>query len=171
MICERCHKRMATMRFTEVVNGRPSVRNICEVCLSELEGNANTGFELSGAPQPKRIQAGEERKAVSGQKTCSACGMELRSALENGRVGCSQCFDTFADQLDPILRELHPSLRHRGKMAHLDDSRERLRADLQTKRALLRSALKLENYEEAAVLRDTIKNMEAGMSGSKMERN
>jgi protein-arginine kinase activator protein McsA len=46
----------------------------------------------------------------------------------------------------------------------MDDARARLRADLQTKRALLRSVLRAENYEEAARLRDEIQSLETGLN-------
>jgi protein-arginine kinase activator protein McsA len=42
----------------------------------------------------------------------------------------------------------------------MDDSKAQLRADLQTKRGLLRSVLKAEKYEDAARLRDEIRTLE-----------
>ena len=78
-------------------------------------------------------------------------------------VGCADCYDAFAEELDTILMDIHAGLTHTGKIPHLDDSRTRVRADLQTKRALLKSSLGAERYEEAAVLRDEIKQLEKGL--------
>ena len=72
-------------------------------------------------------------------------------------------------QLEAAVRGLQGALHHRGRSPRADDSRDRIRADLQTKRALLRSALKTENYEEAAILRDTIRTLEAQLGNSLKE--
>ena len=47
-----------------------------------------------------------------------------------------------------------------------DDARARVRSELQSKRALLKTALNLENYEEAASLRDEIRSLETGLVAS-----
>ena len=75
-------------------------------------------------------------------------------------MGCAMCYDTFGDELENLVRERHAALIHRGKAPNRDDQREQLRVELQTKRALLRSALRSERYEEAATLRDEIKQLE-----------
>jgi protein arginine kinase activator len=91
---------------------------------------------------------------------CSVCGSTLQDVLLSRTAGCGECYRAFGDKLDETLRERHAGLKHRGKTPQLDDERARIRADLQAKRALLRSALKEENYEEAAVLRDSIAKLE-----------
>ena len=58
------------------------------------------------------------------------------------------------------MEGIHYGMRHRGKMPVLDDKRTMLRAGLQTKRTLLRSAVGRENYEEAISLRDEIRALE-----------
>jgi protein-arginine kinase activator protein McsA len=65
-----------------------------------------------------------------------------------------------------MLTALHGNTQHAGKTSKMDDMRTRLRADLQTKRALLRSALETERYEEAAALRDGIRELETVLGAS-----
>jgi protein arginine kinase activator len=86
--------------------------------------------------------------------------------LDSGRVGCTECYTAFAAEIEPMLNALHGSTTHRGKVSRVGDVRTRLRADLQTKRALLRSALETENYEEAAALRDDIRQLEMRLPSS-----
>lgn len=168
MLCQRCHKNLATVRYAEVVDGKVTDLHFCSDCLLRHQESSQTGFELSGpAPAPRHTPAqesgGQQSDSVVAQRTCSSCGMLLKHAVKTGQVGCSQCYSEFADDLEPMLRAAHTAMRHRGKAPHRDDAREALRAELQTKRALLRTALKMENYEEAAVLRDEIKALDTGM--------
>lgn len=171
MLCERCHKRSATLRYSEVIDGKAIARNICETCRRDIEGNASLGFEMSGAapaPRPEyfpRFTGDTAPRHVS----CPSCGTELAEALKTGRVGCGLCYDTFAEQFGPVLRSVHPSLIHRGRTPRRDDTRERLLMDLQSRRALLRSALKTESFEDAAVLRDEIKRLEASLGSASHE--
>lgn len=162
MLCQRCHKNLATMRYAEVVDGKVSEQHLCSDCMANQQAEGASGFELSGAaptPSMRQIAVGAPT-APFAPRTCRACGTEWQEVVESGRVGCSVCYESFVDQLEPVLREMHFALRHRGKVPHRDDVREQMRADLQTKRALLRSALKTENYEEAAKLRDGIRSIE-----------
>ncbi len=166
MLCERCHKRLATLRYSEVIDGKAIVRNICQGCLTDIEGNASTGFEMSGtAPTPRNELF--ERMAtdrVARHIVCSACGLALADALHGGLMGCPVCYDSFDEHLLSVVRGMQPGLRHRGKTPVRDTTREQLHMQLQTKRALLRSALKTENYEDAARLRDEIKGLESNLN-------
>jgi protein arginine kinase activator len=160
MICQKCHKNLATARYAEVVDGKVTDLHLCGECMRRYQDNDVTGFELSGPVSRNTAPAPPQDPPVINVRTCRQCGTSLRDLMRLGRVGCPACYESFAEQLDPLLRGLHTSIRHRGKSPRIDDARERLRAELQGKRALLRSALKLENYEEAAVLRDNVRSLE-----------
>ena len=164
MLCQRCHKNLATMRYAEVVDGNVSEQHLCADCMARQEADGATGFELSGnAPTPRKRHIAAASDTTMPQRSCRACGIELQDVIRSGRVGCGVCYESFRDQLESVLRGMHVALRHRGKVPHRDDAREQKRADLQNKRALLRSALKTENYEEAARLRDIIRSIEESL--------
>jgi protein arginine kinase activator len=167
MLCQKCHKSLATVRYAEVIDGKVTDLNVCPDCLSRLQHGAS-GFELAGsAPTPRRLPMSREaQEAVAPALVCRSCGTELQRVLRANRVGCRLCYDTFADALEPVLRGVHGAMRHRGKVPHVDDRREQVRAQLQTKRALLRSILKMEKYEEAATLRDEIKALEEALGAA-----
>ncbi|MBI4557207.1 MAG: hypothetical protein HY706_06450 [Candidatus Hydrogenedentes bacterium] len=163
MLCQKCHKNLATVRYAEVVEGKVADLHLCSECLAKHQNSPATGFELSGAaPSPlKRVPgAAEGAEVLSAQRTCRACGADLREVMKTGKVGCTVCYESFADVLEPLLRGIHTALRHRGKTPRVDDIREQARSELQAKRALLRSALRAEHYEEAAHLRDAIRELE-----------
>jgi len=105
----------------------------------------------------------EVREADS---TCTACATRLQELMETGKVGCSICYESFPAELEALMEGIHIALTHRGKIPRLDDARVRVRSELQTKRSLLKTALSVENYEDAASLRDEIRALEQGLGAS-----
>lgn len=167
MLCQKCHKNLASVRYAEVVDGAVKDLHLCQGCLTDQQENEQTGFELSEPAQfvrpPKKTALTE---AASSEECCESCGMALKSILEFGRVGCSACYHSFPAQMESLLEGIHIALNHRGKVPRLDDARARVRSELQSKRALLKTALDMENYEEAATLRDEIRALETGLVAS-----
>ena len=170
MLCQKCHKTLATVRYAEVVDGQVTDQHLCAQCLALHQKNAGGGFELPGpTPTSRKSTAPAPRPAresLRTQRACSSCGALLSRILESGKVGCGSCYRTFGDQIESILEGLQRSLQHKGKISRLEDNRALLRADIQNKRSLMRSVLKAEQYEEAARLRDEIRSLETGLSVS-----
>jgi len=165
MLCPKCHNKLATVRYAEVVDGQVTEKFLCPDCLAKLQGDDAKGFEFSGPAATARTPSAEEvvDEAVRMQRACPSCGTTLSQLLEENRLGCASCYQTFAKEIEPRLEEMHHSLHHKGKAPRHDDTRAQLRADLQSKRTLLRSVLRAENYEEAARLRDEIRSLETGL--------
>jgi len=165
MLCQKCHKNLSTVRYAEVVDGQVTDRHLCAECLSSHQETAGVGFELSGPVPtgPRAAPAAVVQEAVRTQRACSTCGTLLSEIFDAHRVGCARCYESFGGQIESILEGLHRALGHKGKAFRVDDTRARVRSDLETKRALLRSVLEAENYEEAASLRDEIRYLEEGL--------
>lgn len=165
MLCQKCHKNLASVRYAEVVDGEVTEQQLCADCMAVYENDAAAGFELSAAAPAVRRPSAEHvvRDVVRSERKCADCGRLLNAILEEGRAGCPACYTQFAESLSVPLTERHRSLRHKGKIVQGDDARAQLRAGLQNKRNLLRSVLRAENYEEAARLRDEIRDLEQGL--------
>lgn len=162
MLCQRCHKNLATVRYAEVVDGKVADLHLCPECLSLQQEKAGGGFELSIPVAAQSVETGRpDLRRSRAPRACKACGFQLGWTLESGKMGCSQCYTAFADEIEPMLIGLHNAVLHRGKNLKMDDARGKLRSDLQTQRALLRSAVQKEHYEEAAQIRDLIRNYES----------
>ncbi len=168
MLCARCHKNLATVRYAEVVDGKVTDIHLCAECLSVQQDASASGFELSGpvpaAKAGSRSHVLRPRPRIS--RTCKSCGAKLLMVLESGKMGCTNCYEHFSADVEPMLAALHGSTQHVGKASKMGDVRTRMRSDLQTKRALLRSALEMERYEEAAALRDGIRELETVLGAS-----
>lgn len=165
MLCQKCHKNLASVRYAEVVDGKVTDLHLCQDCLAMRQESGEKGFEFSDpAPFTAEPKSPSWTEGLATSESCTACQADLRSILETGRVGCSVCYETFPAQLESLLEGLHISLIHRGKVPRMDDARAQVRAELQSKRTLLKTALSTENYEEAAILRDEIRVLESGLS-------
>ena len=83
-----------------------------------------------------------------------------------GRLGCSRCYEVFEDRLEPLLRRIHGSDTHVGKAPAGTGERARIRRQLETLKRQLSKVVAEEAYEEAAELRDKIKEFEAKLRGN-----
>ncbi len=170
MLCQNCHKNLASVPYTEVVDGKVTSLQLCQECVIQRQDGTDAGFQFA---KPAQFSRGKGKattditpEPLEARKSCSACNTTLKQIIDSGRVGCSSCYATFPVQLESLLEGIHIALAHRGKIPRLSNARARVRTDLQSKRALLKTALNMENYEEAAALRDEIKVLERGLSAS-----
>ena len=94
-------------------------------------------------------------------------GNNLYSEIaKTGHVGCADCYDVFGDELFPLIRRIHGNTTHCGKNSDRtvqkaekhEPTKEEKIAQLKNE---LDAAVKEQNFERAAELRDTIKGMEA----------
>ena len=132
--------------------------NLCDACSKDKGVQDPTGFAL--ADLLLGIGAAEEIEKGSVSQKCGVCGFTQADFKKTGRLGCSACYHSFAEGLTTLLKAMHKGTEHVGKLpqrAHreveLDDRMRALNADLQ-------KAVAEENYENAAALRDQIKQLE-----------
>lgn len=173
MMCDECGKSAATVRFEQVINGKRTVTNLCREC-AEKKGVLNVffqpGFSINNllsailGSQMKGLPAlepgGEEVR-------CSVCGLSYRDFARVGRLGCSRCYKTFEEKLDPLLRRIHGSDRHVGKAPARAGGAALIRREIDGLKRQLQSAVAREAYEKAAELRDKIRSLEMKMRGDK----
>ena len=161
MLCCICKEKEATVHLTQIQGDKMQKVDLCEECAKHKGVNDPAGFSLAdlllglGASQ-------ELEQAGGGQELrCPRCGFTQADFKKAGRLGCSECYSTFAEGLEGLLKTMHKGVRHVGKIPlALQQSRdlaERLKA-LQKK---LNKAVEDENFEQAALLRDEIKQMTA----------
>jgi len=159
MVCDICKKNNAVVHYTEVVNDKIKKLNLCEECALSKGIGTQSPFsigELLGGLTPPTPEQTASDKSV----TCPGCGMSLNEFKESGRLGCFQCYDVFNKSVMPLLRNIHKSTKHIGKMP---SSAQESVGDVEKIRDLenrLQEAVKKEEYETAAKIRDEIKALE-----------
>jgi protein arginine kinase activator len=106
---------------------------------------------------------------------CPACGLSYVDFKKIGRLGCGECYNVFRKYLAPLLKRIHGSSQHIGKSPLRCPAKIKSGASKVTKKkmcleelkAQLQNAIAKEAFEEAARLRDQIKEMEAKLSKEK----
>ncbi len=178
MLCQRCRKVQATVRYTEVVDGHVTEIYLCPDCLKEVQSNPS-GFKYLNAGLNKEIEVPkvssekEEEKKIKPKQICSVCGTQLSYILESNKVGCFSCYKNFGVDVESLLEKIQGGVIHVGKKPEYADEEERIHTQmlLDAKKALIRQAIKAEDYEYAARLRDEIKDLEKILSSWKMGKN
>ncbi len=172
MFCDICQKEEATIFYKEMVNNKYTEMHLCKKCAGEQEVKnlqippAITNLlsalaELSAEAVPKEIA----------EEKCPGCGFTYSDFRERGKLGCSQCYQSFSEPLSNILRKIHGNIQHSGKSpatlptpatpSAVPPVREtELSKEIVALRQALEAAVKKEEYEEAAKLRDQIKALE-----------
>jgi len=165
MLCCICKEREATVHLTQIAGDKMQKVDLCEECAKTKGVNDPTGFSL--ADLLLGLGASQEIEQVAGglEIKCPRCGFTQADFKKAGRLGCAECYKTFADGLEGLLKSMHKGTRHVGKvpesLRQTRDLSDRLSA-LQKK---LNKAIEEENFEQAAQLRDQIKQMSAQMGG------
>jgi protein arginine kinase activator len=95
-------------------------------------------------------------EALAAVPLCSNCGMTYSQFGQIGRFGCSQCYQSFAGQLEPLLRRVQGNSRHTGKAPMRTRENLGYRREIEQLQQELHAAISIEAYERAAVLRDRI---------------
>ncbi len=172
-MCEECGNRQAIVHVKTVQDGRQVVMNLCQEC-AQKKGFLNIFLQPSFSinnllsallgSQMAKMPALES----SGTETrCTVCGMSYRDFARAGRLGCSNCYNTFEDRLDPLLRRIHGSEKHVGKAPVHSGGAALIRRELETLKSDLATAIAKEAYEKAAEIRDRIRELEKAPRGEK----
>jgi protein arginine kinase activator len=164
MMCCVCKEKEATVHYTQIAGDKIQKVDLCEACAKSKGVNDPMGFSL--ADLLLGLGASQEIEQAGGgtELKCPRCGFTQADFKKAGRLGCPECYHTFAEALGGLLKTMHKGTRHVGKVPEtLKQSRDLSQRvkDLQDK---LNKAVAAEDFEEAAVLRDEIKQASARLS-------
>jgi len=161
MDCDICGKH-AKVHLTQLVGGQIKKITLCDDCAKEKGVTDPTGFALAEmllGKTPGKVVPATPAVAGSGRR-CPSCGFTLEDLRRIRRFGCADCYSTFRDDVNQMLRGMHKGFKHCGKVpAGLMELHERTQR-LEELRGKLDQAVTAENYEEAAGLRDEIRQIE-----------
>lgn len=161
MKCERCLKQ-ATYHITDVLGQAGYAEmHLCEECAKKhladpTPPQPTAGKKTSHAAAPPS----DDDLADIANKQCDACGIKFVEFRNTGRLGCPHDYDAFRDELVPLLENIHGDMRHAGKQPRRLPRVKAAQQELATLRKQLASAVTKEAYEEAARLRDMIRQVE-----------
>lgn len=158
MNCDVCKTNQATVFLTQIVDGKMQKVNLCESCSKEKGVTDPTGFAL--ADLLLGLGAAQEIEKGTGLQKCPSCGFSQADFKKTGRLGCPECYETFNEALETLIKQMHKGVEHSGKMPQRYQ-RTRERANhLKELQRTLRKAVADEDYESAAQIRDQIRQIE-----------
>ena len=163
MKCDICGKKEATIHLTEVLNDEVTKLHICEDCAKEKSEEMQSHFGLtdllSGLVEfGPALSEGEFPYDV--RTSCPVCDSSYYDFQKTGRLGCGKCYETFTKNLSELLRKVHGSDRHIGKMPFKGKENVKDQEDLKRLKEELSHLVQSEEFEKAALLRDRIKEIE-----------
>ena len=129
MLCQNCGKNEVNFRYTQVINGVKKEMALCDKCakslgLESLDFNMPINFSnflgdfLNVAADTDFLPSFTKTEVLQ----CDNCGMTYNEFVDNGKLGCNQCYDVFSNFLDPVLKSIHASSTHVGRRSRLTSS-------------------------------------------------
>lgn len=159
MKCEQCGKNESSVHFTKIENGQKTVFNLCQACAqaySEFVPGIDFQNMLASMFDQPKIWGSPTKTA----ERCPTCQRSLNDIRRQGQLGCSDCYDTFGKEMHSLLRRIHGTTKHVGKIPSTGHARTRVERQVESLRLKLAECVKQEDYEQAAKYRDEIKTLE-----------
>ncbi len=186
MLCEICHEKEATVRITRMRSGNSETHNLCQDCANSFRTEDPEGQDISQAIFKLLAEAlwkhfgqnvNSEETERQKKLTCPSCGKSYGEILEDGTLGCADCYESFEPYIRPMLLRMQGSDTHTGKKPAKSAKKKTAKVQDVTEERLsreeeisvlsdrLKLAVSAEDYEEAARLRDEINRLKEAKRG------
>lgn len=160
MLCQKCHKRTASVHIKQVVNGKITEAALCSECAAkdELGGffSTKTSDLFSGFWSDSIFGS----EAIKQQKICPVCKTTRKDLAASGRAGCAKCYEVFEDDLKKIIYGIHGNAVHSASRTGKHEERLKKSREIEALKLEQTKAVEEQNYEKAAEIRDKIKALE-----------
>jgi protein arginine kinase activator len=166
--------------ITEVQeDGKTVDLNLCEDCLPAYVGHGNNLNHSIKKIEHKKtnkmenmvhelfqfILSGMQKLGVPDKPPCPKCNSSYTEIVKRGKVGCSHCWEHFAEELNQVIKKVQSSTQHAGKIPknwqqkQFQEQKDQMPIPFKIKilEDMMKKAIAAEEYEKAAKLRDTIK--------------
>lgn len=164
MLCQSCKQKTATIHLTEIANNQRNETHLCQDCAQEQGLTVKAQIPLNDLLNTllsAQSQAGEAERADNKgtEHACPHCGMTLKRFAKESLLGCPEDYKEFRDELMPLIeKNQNQKTAHSGKVpSHMPEA-NRKDIELAGLKRQLEQAVKNEDYETAARLRDRIQS-------------
>lgn len=178
MQCDYCDSK-ATVFFTQVIGDSSKKSSLCGKCaeqkgVTDPQGFLLDGMNLSqiseqaasaaagGGMVPQAAGASEAPLGDAGSGICPGCGFAFDDLKKTGRLGCSQCYQFFREEILHNLGGMHKDTCHVGRVPEGMLEAFKNRQQLEKLELEMKAAIADEDYEKAAALRDEIGGLTGG---------
>lgn len=161
MVCNICGKNQATVHLTEIIDDQITELHLCEECAQKKGAQMESHFGLSDLLAGLADLGTQFNKTKTDIKLkCPKCGLTYEDFKKVGRLGCGECYTAFKEALVPLLKRIHGSTQHCGKSPKKIARIVKARNELEVLKEKLQKSIQKEDFEEAAKLRDKIRELE-----------
>lgn len=168
MLCEECQKESACVHITKIINQQKIEKHLCEQCahksgelsksINNLIGNKFSIHDFLKEMFNYTVPTDNARSML--EPVCSECGLSYSEFSHSGKFGCSMCYQAFGGQLEPLIKRMHGTAAHTGKVPKRGGAKFSLQMRIKQLRHELEQRVISEEYEQAAKLRDEIRALE-----------
>ncbi len=150
------------MHYTKIVGDQMPKVDLCEACAKEKGVSDPGAFDdlllgVGVGPELEQLAAGEIIR-------CPHCGYTQAEFKKSARLGCAECYTTFAAGMESMLKAMHKDIRHVGKAPQAFQQIQQTRDFTEKLKSLqkrLDKAVGDEDFEQAATVRDEINQTRA----------
>lgn len=148
-MCDECGLFPAEIHLTRIVEQKTESVFLCRACAQKRGIHADEG---SADTQDVSRESVENRE-------CAGCRMTLSEFKSKGMLGCPRCYRTFEKEIELLLRQVRGSAEYRAKECRLKHDTVNDAASITILQGALDDAIKKEDFERAAALRDEIRGL------------
>ena len=176
MLCDKCKTKEAVFHYKVSSNGKVSETHLCSECASAAGISTDSFF--GGHQNIFSHTASEDDvfgsffggllhspSAYQKKLVCPSCGMTRSELASTGKLGCAVCCKTFYNMLQPTVAKIHGNVMHTGKAPKGFSAQAEKKNEIASLKAKLAAAIETQEYEQAAKLRDKIRELEGTENG------
>jgi len=161
--CERCNQRPANVHLTQVINNKKTEMYVCDKCATEMQQQTwgfNPDHNLQNFLSGLMGYGFNSNVAQENSISCPQCGMTDKAFAKGGLLGCAHCYQIFGEQLLPLVKRIHGTVQHTGKVPERTGGKAKIAKEIRILKVKLHHAIGSEEFEKAAKLRDQIRSLE-----------
>ncbi len=112
MLCDRCKKNVATFHKSVMINGEGYETHLCEECAKDMDLNMDMDIDMDFGFPNDIFDLINDNFGFNGlyleknTKKCPKCGSTFSDFLKRGKLGCSECYDTFNEEIRDMLENM-----------------------------------------------------------------
>lgn len=159
MLCQQCGKNPATTHIRTSINGVQQEKMLCSECAAK-ENLGGLSSLFTGGLLGSLLKNDLSGTTAAGAIRCTRCGISFEEIARSGKVGCADCYKQFREKLTPTVERLHGKADHLGKVPQKGKPSQPQKSPLEQLKEELAKAIETQEFEQAAKLRDQIREME-----------
>jgi protein arginine kinase activator len=154
-MCDECGINPANIHLTQIMQNESHAFHLCEECAKKKGINISVSEDGNQEGQTFQFESADPEN----DKSCSVCGMKISEFRTKGWLGCPSCYHSFEQEINELLIQVHGSAVHKGKSYVKSLEKDGVSGQLKRLRGELAQAIKDEEFEQAAMIRDAIHNL------------